>query len=105
MDIVGRVQQTLQSSFELVLIMELAGVYGSLNLLKPGNQIHCRLLIASWGIFEVLEGTLELQCVVPILDKSSAYGRVEGDSDPAIIDIDGPSIATWRALAWDDTAW
>jgi len=51
-------------------------------------------LIAGWRIFEILEGTLELQCVVPILDESSAYGGIERDSDPAVIDIDGPGIAT-----------
>jgi hypothetical protein len=88
----------LQSSLELVLIMELAGIYSALDFFKTGNQIHCRLLVASWRILQVFEGALELQCVVPILDEPSAYGRVEGDSDPAVIDINGPGIATWTAL-------
>jgi hypothetical protein len=57
-------------------------------------------LVASWRIFEIFQSTLELQCVVPILDESRGYSRVERHSDPAVIDIDGPGIATWGALAW-----
>ena len=53
----------------------------------------------------MFEGTLKLQCVVPILDESGAYGVIERDSDPAIIDIDGPGVATWRALAWFNASW
>ena len=74
--------------------MELASLYGILDFFKTGNQVYCRLLVASWRIFQVPKGALKLQCVVPILDESSAYSRIEGNSDPAVIDIDGPGIAT-----------
>lgn len=68
--IVRRVEDILKGGFELVLIREPVTVDGGLDLIQACDQVRWRLLICGWRLLNVLQGALELQGIVPLLDEA-----------------------------------
>ena len=84
-----RIYKVLQSSFESVLVSKEMIIYVRLDLFKACKQIHRRLLVTRWGIFEIGQCALELKRIIVVSNKARCDCSVEGHTYETIIDILG----------------